>query len=356
MLVQSFLKWTAMAVLIVVVGGCEQEPLQLQNGNGAGCVGCPDPGPGGGGTIGQPPVISSFSPQQGMAGTTVTINGSRFSATPAYNIVRFNGIQASVISATTIKLIVSVPSGDVTGKISVTVSGLQGVSATDFEGPKDIPRNGLVAYYPFTGNGNEMGNNNSALNFNFALPGSPTFTQDRFGRSSRALNFSPPQIASTGAQVIPQNPWTISFWINYGSLQGSSGCIATMSSSLGMQFNYYQRGGGLYGVHANGDTGPEAGGGYILSDHTDPGYLPAAGTGWIHVTMTYDGATYKAYKDGILVETNAVAVTTVPGPHLLLGRSGSTYYTGQMDDVIIYNRVVTATEVTQLFQQTISKF
>lgn len=67
--------------------------------------------------------VLNFTPASGAAGTSVTINGSGFSATAAQNTVQFNGTNASVSSATTTKLVVTVPAGATTGTISVTSPG-----------------------------------------------------------------------------------------------------------------------------------------------------------------------------------------------------------------------------------------
>lgn len=78
------------------------------------------------------PVVTSFTPSSGASTTAVTINGTGFSATPASNSVSFNGIAATVSSATTTKLVVAVPTGATTGKIGVTVAGQTGQSGSNF--------------------------------------------------------------------------------------------------------------------------------------------------------------------------------------------------------------------------------
>jgi hypothetical protein len=57
------------------------------------------------------PTISSVTSSSGTAGSTVTISGTNFSATPANNTVKFNGLTASVVSATRNVLTVKRPSG-----------------------------------------------------------------------------------------------------------------------------------------------------------------------------------------------------------------------------------------------------
>jgi hypothetical protein len=57
------------------------------------------------------PVISSFSPPSGAAGTMVTITGNNFGTSVAQNIVFFGAVKAEVTSASATQLIVKVPAG-----------------------------------------------------------------------------------------------------------------------------------------------------------------------------------------------------------------------------------------------------
>lgn len=76
--------------------------------------------------------IFNFTPQQGPVGTSITIQGQSFSATPASDIVQFNGTAATVTAATTTTLTVTVPSGAATGPISVTVGTATATTTTNF--------------------------------------------------------------------------------------------------------------------------------------------------------------------------------------------------------------------------------
>jgi hypothetical protein len=78
------------------------------------------------------PVVSGFSPPSGLVGTQVTITGNRFDTTPVNNLVRFNKVEATVLSATETQLVVTVPSGATTGTISVTTSNGTGGSGKPF--------------------------------------------------------------------------------------------------------------------------------------------------------------------------------------------------------------------------------
>ena len=79
------------------------------------------------------PTIISFSPMSAQVGSTITINGTNFSATPAENIVTFyNNIEATVTNASPNTLTVTVPQGAESGKINVTVNGVTVTSNDNF--------------------------------------------------------------------------------------------------------------------------------------------------------------------------------------------------------------------------------
>ncbi|HEX9627796.1 MAG TPA: IPT/TIG domain-containing protein, partial [Acidiferrobacterales bacterium] len=65
--------------------------------------------------------VTGFTPTSGPVGTSVTLNGSGFSATAANNAVKFNGVAATVTYATANRLVATVPAGATTGPVSVTV-------------------------------------------------------------------------------------------------------------------------------------------------------------------------------------------------------------------------------------------
>jgi FG-GAP-like repeat/FG-GAP repeat/IPT/TIG domain len=79
-----------------------------------------------------PPTITSFAPVADMVGASVTITGTYFSATPANNLVKFNGATAVVTASTITSITATVPVGATTGKITVTIGGLTGTSTDDF--------------------------------------------------------------------------------------------------------------------------------------------------------------------------------------------------------------------------------
>ncbi|RPJ72584.1 MAG: hypothetical protein EHM24_09190, partial [Acidobacteria bacterium] len=93
---------------------------------------CSGGGDGGSTPPGNPPLISTFSPTSGAVGTQVTISGLLFAETPQGNTVRFNGVTATVLSASATSLVAVVPAGATTGGIRITTAAGSAASSADF--------------------------------------------------------------------------------------------------------------------------------------------------------------------------------------------------------------------------------
>ncbi len=68
------------------------------------------------------PTISGISPASGTEGSTITITGTNFKTLASANTVKFNGLQATVSTASTTALQVIAPVGGSTGVVSVTTT------------------------------------------------------------------------------------------------------------------------------------------------------------------------------------------------------------------------------------------
>ena len=106
----------------------------------------------------------------------------------------------------------------------------------------------------------------------------------------------------------------------------------TTKSSLGIGFRS-----GRVGVWKYGGT-------YLVS-----AVLPSSGA-WCHYAYTFDGTTHRLYIDGAQVASGQAAPQAAAPVALNLGRwtSGQEYFTGQLDDLRIYGRALTAAEVLAL--------
>lgn len=76
--------------------------------------------------------ISSISPDNGLAGTEITIKGSGFSAVAAENKVYFNGTLATVRSVTENAITLNAPANVTTGEVKIAVNGQEATAPKEF--------------------------------------------------------------------------------------------------------------------------------------------------------------------------------------------------------------------------------
>lgn len=73
---------------------------------------------------------------------------------------------------------------------------------------------------------------------------------------------------------------------------------------------------------------------------------------WHHLAVTYDGATLRIYVDGALSNSGALTLNTTTRV-LFIGRApvrSSEYYSGDLDDLRICDRALSAAEIDALFR------
>jgi sugar lactone lactonase YvrE len=147
------------------------------------------------------PTVLQFSPASGQAGTNVTITGTNFAASTSGNIVKFNGTPATIVTATASSLVVVVPAGATTGKITVSVGGQSATSVTDFTVSSAASPVTITGFSPATGKGGTIvtvtGTNFSTIPIgNFVtINGTPALITSATGTS---LTVVVPDDATTG--------------------------------------------------------------------------------------------------------------------------------------------------------------
>jgi hypothetical protein len=72
---------------------------------------------------------------------------------------------------------------------------------------------------------------------------------------------------------------------------------------------------------------------------------------WYHAVMTWNNSDVKIYINGVLEETysNSADITTANNPLYIGSNSGSDYWYGYIDDLIIYDRALSATEASNIY-------
>jgi len=232
----------------------------------------------------------------------------------------------------------------------------------------DIPRNGLVAFYPFNNNANDESGNNLNGTVNGA-----TITTDRFGDANKAYQFDGiSNFITMGNPTLLQisNSITISGWLRVEAFRtppapsfGAMDVITKMfydpahggnpSKGYILRQDFY--GGGtpsmatfIYSSDAAGNytsyLGQYVGGSIVAQE-------------WISFCLVIDGTTMKYYRNGVLTDNTTGSATVLADGSLgdlTIGKGGH-FFNGQMDDIAIYNRALTAAEVLQVYKQNITQ-
>lgn len=140
---------------------------------------------------------------------------------------------------------------------------------------------------------------------------------------------------------------TLSAWVNPSSVTGTRAVLVKEGTAAGA---YTGSAWGLYASGGAGGTGrPAAAVTPATGARTLTGATTAIPTGsWTHLAATYDGTTLRLYVADQLVSSTAVsgALSVSPGALRIGGNDVfGEWYAGLIDEVHVYNRALSATEV-----------
>ena len=227
--------------------------------------------------------------------------------------------------------------------------------------PSYVPTIGLVGYWPFNGNANdESGNgNNGTVN-------GATLTIDRNGLANKAYGFDGSDWIEVmnSASIQPSTAFSISAWVFVESSQPSLGGnytrIINKNHSEAQNFATYQlitglnTGYGKAGVCIRTGSGISGGAAGI---YTWTGATNNVIGQYQLIVGTYNGSELKIYQNGTLSSSvNHTGNLFYDSGNLWFGRgkSGSApgtdmFFNGKIDDVGMWNRALTQTEITDLY-------
>jgi hypothetical protein len=215
--------------------------------------------------------------------------------------------------------------------------------------PSYVPTNGLVGYWPFNGNANDVSGNNNNGTVNGA-----TLSTDRFGNANSAYSFA------LNDEIVISNlnqtsDWGISFWFN-----------SINQSSFGLQ---YPIGLGCNSISTFGAPGFGINGGLqqspcnslllnktFLTDATTECTSNLWSSGvyqqqeWNHVIINKSGNLYEIYINGQNPSTGTLS--DINFESITLGRRcdfNFLKFIGKIDDLGIWNRALTQEEITNLY-------
>jgi glycerophosphoryl diester phosphodiesterase len=70
---------------------------------------------------------------------------------------------------------------------------------------------------------------------------------------------------------------------------------------------------------------------------------------WLHLVGVYDGSKVSIWLDGVLKDSHNLTGTVKAGQIATIGKTGGAYFKGQMDNIQIYNRALSAEEIQFLY-------
>ncbi len=220
--------------------------------------------------------------------------------------------------------------------VTLSVNTTGGVGASS-----QLPANlqqGLVAYYPFNGNANdESGNgNNGVVN-------GATLTADRFGNVGSAYYFSDDKIEishNPSLGFIQNQGFSVSLWTISDIGHPTSHLIGKRPNGA-QSFNWHIA--DWEGIQFSSTSSTNIFG--ALSNQ------PVSSQFWNHVVGVYDSGNWLLYLNGeLIISSYSSFFTSDANTPLVIGNSGNWGgYFGKIDDVVIYNRTLSPSEIQQLY-------
>jgi hypothetical protein len=203
--------------------------------------------------------------------------------------------------------------------------------------PSNIPTNGLLAWYNFTGNvldssgkGNHLSNTNATL------------TDDRFGRTNRAYAFDGSSsyltIGSPSFTFADTSKFSYSIWMKK---KNTTGVSIMIGSSAANNFITLLGGGSdtRFGTNKQNSAWVWASTTHNLNQ-------------WDHYTCVYNAGAMTLYKNGSSVSTATFSYTNVTSANLplFIGKDiGTSYFDGDLDDIGFWGRALSSTEVGTVY-------
>jgi hypothetical protein len=233
--------------------------------------------------------------------------------------------------------------------------GSGGVGQSDASSAPNIPvpcsgiTDGMVACYPFTGNAND-----ESAYANHGTVNGPVLVADRFGAPESAYQFDgvDDYIEAPDAAQQHVDAVTVSAWVKPAAAGVAQWCqepqILFKRNHLTANFEGY--------IMRLSGGDPEVGVAAVAS--SSGAQVGVAGTTpiqvgeWVHLVMTANGSTIALYQDGELLSSTATGFPLDVGNRpLVFGATNEWcggHFNGLIDDIRIYNRVLSVAEISQL--------
>ena len=285
-----------------------------------------------------------------LATITTLVDGITYYASQTVNNIESNTRAAVKVSINDPQITASATTVCSGTAVTITASA----NTVNSAGANTLPtnlQNGLVGYWPFNGNANDASGNGNNGTVNGA-----TLTTDRFGNSNGAYSFDgiDSYITQNNTPNILTSNYSISIWFN----SPVSLCSNNVMLRSGDASNC-----GWQGFHI-GPAGPNNFG-LIDLGNNNYAFVPNYNCNnisineWHNLVYTRQNMYSKQYIDGILVSSNSSSHYDVASNcpiffgsnHLDQNGNSWNVFNGKLDDIAIYNRALSSSEIQQLYIQ-----
>jgi hypothetical protein len=203
-------------------------------------------------------------------------------------------------------------------------------------------KEGLIAYYPLDGNANDASGNHHNGSVVGASP-----CKDRFGKANSAFSFNGVDnyISFESVPLKKLDNCSLSAWINPASIDQDSMavCMGSDDGRIGNGFEFGVSGGNSPGNHLYGILGSVA--------WIDSGYVFPSPNEWYHVVMLRTNGITKFYVNGIQTANTESGRPFAPKSFTIGSATGIRFFNGMIDDVRIYNRALSASEIQAIYAE-----
>jgi hypothetical protein len=249
---------------------------------------------------------------------------------------------------------VAVNDAQITASTTTVCSGtaVTITASSTLAGNSSLPanlQNGLVGYWPFNGNANDVSGNGNNGTVNGA-----TLTTDRFGNSNGAYNFDGINsyiIANNTPNILTSN-YSISIWFNSPISLCSNNVMLRSGDASNCGWQGFS-------------VGPASPNNFGLIDvgNNNYAFVPNYNCNnisineWHNLVYTRQNMYSKQYIDGILVSSNSSSHYDVASNcpiffgsnHLDQNGNSWNVFNGKLDDIAIYNRALSPQEIQQIY-------
>ena len=206
---------------------------------------------------------------------------------------------------------------------------------------------GLVGFWPFCGNANDASGNGHNGTVNGA-----TLTTDRFGNANSAYSFDGNDWIEANVPNLPigNSQRSISIWTNLFSYSNVGGSAFHYGS-----ISYNNRFCLLYWPNHPAVIGEGNDACYNCSGTNTYSNAITQLNNWNHVVITFNGNSVFVYINGLLSYEASKNYNTLLS-NLKIGKAvdshwSGEYFIGKLDDIAIWNRALTTSEIQQLYNQ-----